>query len=292
MTEEKMDDLTYDLIRMCRRNHDGGKTNQANRKATLKQISRQLQEGGFRHMVAGSLKAKHIHYLVQRWQNEALEAGTLKNRMAHLRWWAEKIGKPGLIPKDNAQLGIDKRQHVTPANKAKTLKESQLEKVTDEYVRMSLKLQQAFGLRREEAIKFQPKFADQGDHIKLKESWCKGGRERTVVIRNAEQRQILNEAHQLVKDGSLIPVHKNYKQQKNSYEWQCKKAGLSAMHGLRHMYAQTRYEEITGWKAPKAGGPSSKDLTAQQRLIDRTARLQISEELGHERLEITAVYLG
>jgi len=26
------------------------------------------------------------------------------------------------------------------------------------------------------------------------------------------------------------------------------------MHGLRHQYAQTRYEELTGWKNPKAGG--------------------------------------
>jgi len=287
-----MDDLTYELLQMCRHNHDGSKATQANRRATLKLISRQLQEGGFKHMKAKSLKAKHIHYLIQRWQSEDLGAATLKNRMTHLRWWAEKIGKPGLIPKDNAQLGIDKRQYVTRTNKAKTLETEQLDRVTDEYVRMSLKLQQAFGLRREEAIKFQPQFADQGDHIKLKDTWCKGGRERTIIIRNAEQRQILDEVHQLAKDGSLIPAHKNYKQQKNSYEWQCKKAGLSAMHGLRHMYAQTRYEEVTGWKAPKAGGPSTKDLTPRQKQIDRDARLQISEELGHERLEITAVYLG
>ena len=48
---------------------------------------------------------------------------------------------------------------------------------------MSLRLQQAFGLRREEALKIQPRWADRGEHLHLKASWTKGGRERTVPIR-------------------------------------------------------------------------------------------------------------
>jgi hypothetical protein len=40
------------------------------------------------------------------------------------------------------------------------------------------------------------------------------------------------------------------------------------MHGLRHAYAQNRYEELTGWSAPAAGGPASKSLTLKQREID------------------------
>jgi aminoglycoside phosphotransferase (APT) family kinase protein len=53
-----------------------------------------------------------------------------------------------------------------------------------------------------------------------------------------------------------------------------------------------RYRELTGWAAPAAGGPRSKDLTPEQRELDREARLTISAELGHEREQITAVYLG
>ena len=64
------------------------------------------------------------------------------------------------------------------------------------------------------------------------------------------------------------------------------------MHGLRHAYAQIRYEELTGWKAPAAGGPKSKTLTPEQREIDRKARLVISQELGHEREQVTTAYLG
>ncbi|MCP4407497.1 MAG: integrase, partial [Gammaproteobacteria bacterium] len=64
------------------------------------------------------------------------------------------------------------------------------------------------------------------------------------------------------------------------------------MHGLRHAYAQDRYAEMTGWAAPTAGGPTSKALSRAEKVVDREARLTISCELGHEREQITAVYLG
>jgi len=55
---------------------------------------------------------------------------------------------------------------------------------------------------------------------------------------------------------------------------------------------QDRYEKLTGWKAPAAGGPKAKTLTPEQRETDRQARLTISRELGHEREQITAAYCG
>ena len=157
---------------------------------------------------------------------------------------------------------------------------------------MSLELQQAFGLRREEAMKFQPSFADRGDHLVLKASWTKGGRERIIPVRTEAQRDVLNRARRLAGLGSLIPSNRNYGQQMRVYEGNTLRAGLSQMHGLRHAYAQNRYEELTGWKAPAAGGPDSKSLTREQRELDREARLTISRELGHEREAVTAAYLG
>ena len=44
---------------------------------------------------------------------------------------------------------------------------------------------------------------------------------------------------------------------------------IKKMHGLRHVYAKTRYESLTGWKSPKAGGLASKDLTPQQQIKDQ-----------------------
>jgi site-specific recombinase XerC len=286
-----MDDLTYTLRQLCRRNRDGSHNTQADRIRSLGLIARQLREVGFRQMKAPSLKGKHVLALLDRWQGEGLSPGTIKNRLAHLRWWAEKIGKAGILPADNTQLGVAERRFVTNVSKAQELG-TDLGKITDPHVRMSLQLQSAFGLRREEAIKFQPKYADQGDHILLKGSWTKGGRDRSVPITTSQQREVLDAAHQLAGAGSLIPAHKTYIQQRNTYDGQCKAAGLSHMHGLRHHYAQSRYVALTGWKAPAAGGISSKELTPMQRSQDRTARQIISRELGHERTQITATYLG
>ena len=68
--------------------------------------------------------------------------------------------------------------------------------------------------------------------------------------------------------------------------------GYRKLHGLRHAYAQARYEELTGWKAPAAGGPVSRALSPGQKVMDRHARRTISHELGHIRLQISGVYLG
>ena len=81
-------------------------------------------------------------------------------------------------------------------------------------------------------------------------------------------------------------------EQLRRFEHQCAVAGIHRVHGFRHQYAQVRYRELTGWAAPAAGGPRSRELTAEQKAIDREARLTISAELGHEREQVTAVYLG
>ena len=64
------------------------------------------------------------------------------------------------------------------------------------------------------------------------------------------------------------------------------------MHGLRHAYAQHRYEELTGWSCPAAGGPVAKDLTPEQCELDHEVRLIVSRELGHEREAVVGAYLG
>jgi site-specific recombinase XerC len=286
-----MDKLTYSLRMLCQRNRDGSHATQADRQRTLMLISRQLREAGFHQIDAQSLKGKYIRVLLELWRAQGLSAGTVKNRVAHLRWWAEKVGKAGIIAADNVHLGIHNRQFVTNEDRSRRLG-NELDRVTDPYVRASLVLQQTFGLRREEAIKFRPSYADRTTHVLMKGSWTKGGRPRVVPITSSEQRAALNEAHRVAGSGSLIPAHKTYIQQRRTYEGQCKAAGLSRMHGLRHLYAQLRYEELTGWKSPAAGGPVASMLTQAQRILDAIVRQTISDELGHERPQIKAVYLG
>jgi integrase len=255
-------------------------------------MANQLHEIGFRGMNSHSLKPKHVEGLVRHWLEKEVAVGTIKNRMAAVRWWARKVNRQNVVARSNDHYGIPNRVFVTGSSKAKSVSATQLEKVRDVHVRMSLELQRAFGLRREEAIKFIPNYADQGDHIVLRPSWTKGGKARTLPIRTPEQREVLDRAHRLAGKGSLIPSSRNYVQQLRIYEGHTLRAGLSKMHGLRHAYAQRRYEELTGWRSPAAGGPPSKMLARGQRDRDREARLIISRELGHQRCQIVSVYLG
>jgi hypothetical protein len=285
-------DLNYQLKKLCRDNRDGGYSTQATRRRLLDLIANQLQELGFKRMLPKSLKPKHVDALASLWKDQGIGIGTPKNRLAALRWWAKKVGKANVIADDNRVYGIGRRKLVAETSRARAIDPVRLQQISDPYVRLSIRLQAAFGLRREEAIKFSPNYAIQDDHIRLKASWTKGGRARTVPIRTDEQTALLEEVRALARGGALIPPERNYVEQLHRYERQLRNAGLNKLHGLRHAYAQRRYEELTGWKAPVAGGPAAKSLNEAQRALDRGARETISRELGHGREEISAAYLG
>ena len=287
-----MKNLNFQLRKLCRENRDGSYSTQANRARLLELIANQLHDLGYKDMRANSLRPKHVEALVKYWFKNGVTKGTIKNRMTSLRWWSRKVGRRSVIANANSFYGIGSRTYVAKVSKAQALTEIQIYRIRDGYVRLSVRLQAAFGLRREESIKFSPSYAIQDDHIRLKPSWTKGGRERTVSITNNEQRRLLQQVKEYAEGGALISPALDYVQQLHRYERQLRTAGLSKLHGLRHAYAQRRYEELTGWRAPVAGGPATKSLTTDQRALDLKARAVISQEMGHSREAITAVYLG
>ena len=281
----------WQIDQLLKKYNNGSFKTQGNRAQTLRQSIRELiRDGGFKIEDIHNLKLKHIRYLVRTWQERGLTEGTIKNKMADLRWLAEGIGKPNLIPKDNAELGIDRRIYLTNEQKDITLTQAQLNLVKDEYIVMSLRLQAGFGLRREEAIKIRPDEADKGDKLVLKGSWCKGGRPRTIPIETAEQRALLEEAKRLANGGSLIPPDKTYKEQMKLYENLTARADIKG-HGLRHNYAQQQYEKLTGFKC-RVASSRRQQMTPAEQALDRQAREIIALRLGHNRIEITNNYLG
>ena len=213
-----MQELNHQLKKLCARNRDGSQATQHTREKLLKSIADELSSLGFRRMSAKSLKPKHIEALVARFQEQDMKPGTIKNYMSALRWWAEKVGKQNVIAKDNAFYGIESRVFVTNESKARDIDREHLNQISDPYLKVSLELQKAFGLRREESIKFIPTYADQSTFIRLKDTWCKGGKAREIPIRTDEQRNVLLKAHKIAGKGSLIPSHLMYVQQMRLYE--------------------------------------------------------------------------
>lgn len=302
-----MRDLNFALSVMCRHNKDGSFGTRKARHDNLQLIARELKELGFNQIKHPSqFKAKHVYSLLEKWQDpvKPLSIGTIKNRLGSLRWAGEKSGNTGFIRSSNDYYGIERRSFVGE-DKALEFTHEKLAAITDDRVRFSAELQKHFGLRREEAIKFVVSYADRTTHIHLKSSWCKGGRERDIPVVTKEQTQLLKRIRAAVGVGSLIPERMKYIEQLKVFEKQMHRAGLGKTHGARHLYAQTRYTQLTaeiqnritgkdldGFKAVCAGGVKPAQMDKQDRMIDREARQTLSRELGHDRIQICSIYLG
>ena len=290
--------LEYQFNQLCNKHREGSHATQANRRSMLQLFAEQLAKNGYNieSMSPSDLKGRHVNKLLEQWRKDGVSTGTIKNRMTTIRWWAEKVNNPGAV-KSNDTYKIEKRVYVTNENKSVSLRDLDLSKV-NENIAQSLRLQDAFGLRREESMKFQPVFALDGQtienakYIRLKDSWTKGGRPRTIPLSNEKQRQELRHAYVLAlkNGGSMIPKEKSYKSHLASFESVTHALGVGQTHGLRHGYAQTRYLEMMGFDCPAVGG--SRSLTSEEIAKDKEIRMLISEELGHSRINITSVYLG
>jgi site-specific recombinase XerC len=282
-------DLERSIFQVLKHNKDGSYATQSDRKYMLFQFAEDLVKLGYKLRDIRGLKEKHIQAVIAHWKDKKLSASTLKNRTSALRYLCTHINKTNIIP-SNDKLNIEKRIYITRTNRA--LHNPNFSRISNPYIRISLELQRVFGLRREESLKIKPWQADKGMYIHLQSSWCKGGREREVPIHNEEQRYWLDQAKQLADhpNSSLIPHGKSYIQQRSVYDKQVIRAGLHNLHGLRHAYAQRRYKELTGWDAPINGGPSSKQLTNEQKQTDHDARMVLTFELGHSRIQIVSSY--
>lgn len=289
-----MHDLTYDLKRLAERNRDGSFKTQYDRKKMLMLMGEQLVEMGYKQLRATELKGRHVMKLVRRWQVEGLSDGTLANRLAVLRWWAEKVGKVAIMAKSNAVYGVGQRERVSEASKGKVLEEGMLQQVRDPWIRMSLRLMVAFGLRRKESLMIRPHEADKGEYLALQASWTKGGLARTIPIVTQDQRLTLDAAKAFVlhTSSSLIPENMTYIRQRQKFDFWVQKIELGGAHGLRHRWAENRYAQLAGFACAHQGGPLWADMTIEQRQADEEARSILSREMGHFRSEITNVYIG
>ncbi|WP_311950442.1 integrase domain-containing protein [Halomonas piscis] len=162
-----------------------------------------------------------------------------------------------------------------------------------------LMLANAFGVRREEAIKANldrwSREARNGAVNVI--DGTKGGRDAERRIQVGEvQKQALKHAMSIRPAGSrnLIASRESYSQlaiqrsgEINQSRAVLKQHGLPGYHDLRAAFACQRYEQITGSPAPVVDG--GRQISKAQ---DRKARSIISGELGHGRLDVLNSYIG
>lgn len=266
----------------------------------MKQSPTLLQALGFRMETVTSLRGKHIDALAKEWHARGFSAATLHNNLSIFRTFAKWIGKAGMVRGVEHYLGSGTTARSSIASQDKTWSgrgvdiAAKLQEVRqrDERIALQLELQVAFGLRAREAMQLRPHLADKGSYLSVTHG-TKGGRDRVEAIRTAEQRELLERAKLLCATPSSSTSDPRLKlsQWKNHYYQVVRSCGITRQdgitsHGLRHEYANRRYQELTGADSPVRGGaPVPRDA-------DQAARHVVAEELGHSREEITTHYLG
>lgn len=169
----------------------------------------------------------------------------------------------------------------------------------------TLELARAFGVRREEAVKAdldrwvrEAARCDQhGQSFVNVLDGTKGGRDapRWVPVGEAQRQALANALAARPADSrNLIASHERYvdvaiarSSELNRARATLQQHGLPGYHDARAAYACERYEQITGHPAPAVAGErlASKDK-------DLEARVIISAELGHGRVDVLVSYVG
>jgi len=261
-----------------------------------------------------NLGQKHIHAMVQVWQQDHLAPATIQTYLSFLRGLAMWMGKHGFVRKPGHYgLSLEEYQRHESAQRDKswTAQGIDAEAVIaavcqfDLRVGASLRLMSALGLRRKESVQFRPfqhvmPFSETGlpeDQQQAdRYAWVKGkgGRVRWIPLDDPLQLAALEFAQGVVdgRDAHMGDPRRDLKRNLRRLDYVLEKFGITLRkrgatgHGLRHEVLNDAYEDITGVPSPvRGGGPVSPEL-------DRVARLAVSQLAGHARARAAGAYLG
>jgi integrase len=294
--------LEAQMTYLVSRNKEGAHATHRDRAVALKAMATELRKD-FKLSKLENLKQKHVVHLVDKWKDEERSISTIKNRVAQLRWVAEKMGKQNMIPHKNSDLGIDDRRHDYNSDKAWT-PTPEFKSDLGETTSLHVDLMREFGMRFREAATFRPNENIHRDKIDVING-TKGGRDREVPITNDRQQELLNRVKEYVdsqRQECLMPQGMTFKKWEDSVRNEqaqqgMTKDGVGTPHGLRHAYAQQRYEELTGWKAPATQTRDERRLfrasmRPNDKIVEVDIRRRISAELGHGRVDVVSHYVG
>jgi site-specific recombinase XerC len=266
-----------------------------------------------------SLGNRHVAALVQLWTERGLSAGTIANYLSDLRVLARWIGKsPSIVRSAEDYVGagspLAHRRQAADHDHSWIAQAVAFEGVRRqlqercEYVALQTEFSRLFGCRPKEARCLRPHEAviaraqarpadippccTAAEFLHLAQG-TKGGRPRDVPIESDAQRELLVRARALVPPGAhLGRPGKTLRANTAHYYRVLREVGITraqrgvTAHGLRHEYANDRYEALTGQPSTVRGGHGGDGD------LDRQGRLAVSRSLGHNRPQVSSCYLG
>jgi len=246
-------------------------------------------------------------HLRQQVEQGAIGIATAQNRLSSVnRTMAALRGDPYVkVPSPSKALGMQRTTIRTTAPQGQDREHVMriVETLSEQHPRAAAiaQLSRATGMRLREAILADlPRLKREAEHygkINIQDG-TKGGRSGASAPRWIRMDDHIHEAlrfaEQVSPDGShnLLAPNESYLDFQREIIRDARdllhKHNLKGFHELRAAFACERYEQITNHPAPISGG-RCRGLDPR---LDREARLQISYELGHGRIDVTSAYIG
>lgn len=270
-----------------------------------------LFELGYKLQNPANLSEAHIASLCKHWYSTGKKPSTIQEYLSKLRVFSRWVGKKHMVKSLQVYLpDVDKKllRATRIAGESKGWSEKgvdikakiQAADELDERFGLMLRMMLAFGLRRKEVVHNRPWKADRGDKLIIYLGEAKGGRPRDILFDTPEQRQVLDFVKSKVGKSDYLGwtttmrgEDASLKYNIGKYNRLMAKIGITKLkdgatgHGLRAQYAENS-ALIAGMIPATLGGTKGQ---MDKESLDVT-RAQISEQLGHSRIDVTASYYG
>lgn len=287
--------LVAQLDKLAKHNRQGSYRTRERYYRAFKQFCAFLADV-FRLRKLVNLDGKHLVAYVEYMQEQGLSASTIKTSLSAIRFFHDKLDRPNYTLPANDELGVilERRRF---GGVDRTWSDPEFNKMLGfavgdcrpDYV-LALYLARYLGLRLHEAFRIDTAIAERTlreGQITIK---GKNGKIRTVPVDDAHRTQLeiaLREMLAVTPRGHklLVPDDMDTHHAMNALERFIGKYRPEVQvdnrdapliyHGLRHTYASEKYQEFVD------GGMNPLD-----------AHLKVSELLGHERPDVTNIYLA
>lgn len=283
--------LVSQLDKLARHNRQGSFRTKERYYLATKRFCLFLAEE-YRLQKLANVSGKHLVHYVQHLQNNERSASTIKTDLAAIRFFHDKISHPKYTLPSNTDLGIElerRRFGVTDRTWSNAEFNRMLAKAMtsekDDFI-LAFYLARYAGLRIHECFRIDTAIAEQT----LREGFItikgKGGKIRTVPINEPIQAamkkclDMTDRGHKLLVPDNMHTDRAMNRLQLFIYKFREEIQDTDSdrpmtFHGLRHTYAAEKYRKFI-----ESGMP------------ELDAHFAVSRLLGHERADVTSIYLA
>jgi integrase len=280
------------------------------RKESLLASFRQLIDLGYRLQCPKNITEKHVKALMDYWlYTKKSKPKTIESSLSNLRLFGDWIGKTGMVKskydyvkqEDRSLLRVDSAARSSKSWTGNNINLDEIfERVdlADERFGLILRMQIAFGLRREEALKCKPHLQDFNEYFRIEKGHGKGGKVRSIPTITSSQIDLIKQIKmkigrfdslgwQYTKDGQVASLKQNLKR----YDNLMKACGITKAelgvtgHGLRAQFSENN--ALANGLIPPSMGGMKNQMSKQQR---KTITEILSEAMGHHRTVVMSAY--